>query len=158
MEPRTGIPAGNRQKVALALSTMLADEFVLYLKTRNAHWNIEGSDFHQMHLFFETQYNELDEIMDEVAERIRMLGHYSPATLSAYQQLTRLSELAREKNNSAGFIEELLGDHESIIENLRAHINVFATEFGDAGTSDFITGLMEKHEKMAWMLRAHFSK
>ncbi|MCR6722601.1 MAG: DNA starvation/stationary phase protection protein [Chitinophagaceae bacterium] len=154
MEPRIGITKDNRQKVAVALSTMLADEFVLYLKTRNAHWNVEGPDFHEKHLFFESQYDQLDEIMDEVAERIRMIGHYAPATLQQYSQLTRLSELSREKNDSAGFVTELLADHESIIENLRAHINHFASELGDAGTSDFITGLMEKHEKMAWMLRA----
>lgn len=154
MEPRIGIAKDNRQKVAVALGSMLADEFVLYLKTRNAHWNVEGPDFHEKHLFFESQYDQLDDMMDEVAERIRMLGHYAPATLQQYLQLTRLSELSREKNDSTGFVTALLADHESIIENLRAHINHFANELGDAGTSDFITGLMEKHEKMAWMLRA----
>lgn len=154
MEPRIGISAENRQKVAVVLGSMLADEFVLYLKTRNAHWNVEGTDFHEKHLFFESQYDQLADMMDEVAERMRMLGHYAPATLQSYLQLTRLSELNRGKNDSSGFVTELLADHESIIENLRANINHFANDLGDAGTSDFITGLMEKHEKMAWMLRA----
>jgi starvation-inducible DNA-binding protein len=155
MNPAIGITKDNLAKVAHALNGILADEFLLYLKTRNAHWNVEGPDFHAMHLFFESQYNQLDDIMDEVAERIRMLGHYAPATLKAYLELTHLSEQSREKNDSKGFIKELLGDHESVITHLRENINLFANDLQDAGTSDFITGLMETHEKMAWMLRAH---
>lgn len=137
------------------LNGLLADEFLLYLKTRNAHWNVEGADFHEKHKFFESQYEALDEIMDDVAERIRSLGHYAAATMKAYLELTHLTELNREKNDSAGFIKELLQDHESIIIRLRENINHFANNLHDAGTSDFITGLMETHEKMAWMLRTH---
>src|SRR5258708_5135204 len=113
MNPEIGITEGNLSQVAHILNGFLADEFLLYLKTRNAHWNVEGPDFHTMHKFFEEQYEQLDEIMDNVAERIRMLGHYSPATLKAFLQLTHLTEETREKNDSAGFIKELLGDHES---------------------------------------------
>ena len=155
MNPEIGIKKENLSKVAQALSGFLADEFLVYLKTRNAHWNIEGPDFHQMHKFFEEQYEQLDETMDQVAERIRMLGHYAPATMRSYLELTHLTEQSREKNDSAGFIKELLGDHESIIIRLRENINLFSSELNDLGTSDFITGLMETHEKMAWMLRAH---
>ena len=155
MNPEIGIKKENLSKVAHILNGFLADEFLLYLKTRNAHWNVEGSDFHTMHKFFEEQYELLDETMDEVAERIRMLGHYAPATMKSYLDLTHLTELSRQKNDSAGFIKELLGDHESIIIRLRENINLFASKLNDFGTSDFITGLMETHEKMAWMLRAH---
>ena len=155
MENIIGIKGENHSKVAHILNGFLADEFLLYLQTRNAHWNIEGPDFHTMHKFFEEQYEQLDEIMDEVAERIRMLGHYAPATMKSYLELTHLSEKSREKNDSTGFIRELLVDHESIIIRLRQHINLFANELKDIGTSDFITGLMETHEKMAWVLRAH---
>jgi len=155
MKPQIGISKENLTKVAHVLNGLLADEVVLYVKTRNAHWNIEGADFHAMHKFFEGQYEQLDEIMDDVAERIRALGHYAPATLKAYLELTHLTESSREKNDSAGFIKELLSDHETIIIKLRENINSFANELNDSGTSDFITGLMETHEKMAWMLRAH---
>ena len=154
MNPKIGITKENLSKVTHALNGFLADEFLLYLKTRNAHWNIEGSDFHTMHKFFEEQYEQLDETMDDVAERIRSLGHYAPATLKVYLELTHLSEQSREKNDGAGFAKELLADHESIIIRLRENINYFANELHDLGTSDFITGLMETHEKMAWMLRA----
>ena len=154
MEPKIGITKDNLAKAAHILNGFLADEFLLYAKTRNAHWNVEGPNFHEKHKFFEEQYEQLDEIMDDVAERIRSLGHYAPATLKAYLELAHLTEESREKNDGAGFVKELLTDHESIISRLRENINHFANKLHDAGTSDFITGLMETHEKMAWMLRA----
>ena len=155
MKASIGIKPANLQAVATELSKLLADEFILYTKTRNAHWNVEGTDFHSMHIFFEQQYEHLDEVMDSVAERIRQLGHYAPATLQSFLSLTHLTEKLGERNDSPGFIKELLTDHENIIIFLRENINKFANEYGDAGTSDYITGLMEDHEKMAWFLRAH---
>lgn len=155
METIIGIKPENLAAVAHKLAVMLADEFLLYIKTRNAHWNVEGADFYSKHKFFEDQYEQLDETMDDIAERIRSIGHYAPATLKEFLQLTRLTEKSREGNSGDGFIKELLADHESIIMHLRENINRFANEYHDLGTSDFITGLMEAHEKMAWMLRSH---
>jgi starvation-inducible DNA-binding protein len=155
MQPNIGISAENLSQISHALNVILADEYLLYTKTRNAHWNVEGPDFHSKHLFFEAQYKELDEIVDSVAERIRSLGHYAPATLKIFLQLTHFSEKLYEQNDSIGFIKELLSDHESMIIHLREKVNVFANDLKDAGTSDYITGLMETHEKMAWMLRSH---
>ena len=150
-----GINEESRKAVSDQLVKLLADEFVLYTKTRNAHWNVEGPDFHSMHLFFESQYEQLDEAMDSVAERIRTIGHYAPATLKSFLDLTHLTEKTRNKNDSFSFIKELLEDHESIIEFIRGNIDPFASKYHDYGTSDYITGLMEGHEKMAWMLRSH---
>lgn len=155
MEPNIGIGEQSRLAVSQQLNKLLANEFLLYAKTRNAHWNIEGSDFHSMHMFFESQYKQLDEMIDSIAERVRKLGHYITGTLKQYLQLTHLTEYAEYNNDSISFIKELLENHESIIVFLRGNINTFASEFNDAGTSDFITGLMEDHETMAWMLRAH---
>ena len=155
MKPNIGITNENLSEVAHTLSTILADEFVLYTKTRNAHWNVEGPDFHSKHLFFEGQYQQLDDIVDDVAERIRSLGHYAPGSLKSFLDITHLSEVLHDANTGPGFIAELLNDHESIIINLREKINVFANDLKDLGTSDFITGLLETHEKMAWMLRSH---
>src|ERR1700674_5315264 len=115
MNTNIGINQKNLQAVVIELTKLLADEFVLYTKTRNAHWNVEGTDFHSMHVFFEQQYEQLDETMDSVAERIRQLGHYAPATLQSFLSLTRLTEKSGAKNDSQGFIRELLADHESII-------------------------------------------
>ncbi len=158
MQIEIGITDNNRQQITNKLSIILADETVLYIKTKNAHWNVEGPDFYDKHKFFETQFGQLDELIDAVAERIRTIGHYAPATLKSYLDLTRLTEQTSEKNDSQGFIKELLEDHQSIIFNLREHIVIFADELNDIGTSDFITGLMETHEKMAWFLRSHLNK
>ncbi|HEY4324662.1 MAG TPA: DNA starvation/stationary phase protection protein [Mucilaginibacter sp.] len=155
MKPNIGISPEHLAEISLTLSQILADEFVLYTKTRNAHWNVEGPDFHSKHLLFESQYNEIAEIVDTVAERIRILGHYAPATLKQFLELTHLTELTREKNDSEGFIRELLNDHESMIIHIRGQINRLAEKLKDAGTSDYLTGLTEYHEKTAWMLRSH---
>lgn len=158
MKTEIGINEANRSAVAKELSKILADETVLYNKTKNAHWNLEGVDFYEKHKFFETQFMQINELIDNVAERIRTIGHYAPATLKSFLALTHLTEGTSEKNDSQGFIKELLADHQSIIIILREHIKPFANEYHDAGTSDFITGLMETHEKMAWFLRSNLIK
>ena len=155
MKINIGLDEKQAKVVATQLSKLLADEYILYTKTRNAHWNVEGADFYEKHKFFEMQYTQLDEFIDKIAERIRTLGFYTPATLASFLSLTQLTEFSREKNDSKGFIKELLMDHESIIFKLRENINSFATDLHDLGSSDFITGLMEEHEKMAWLLRSH---
>ena len=155
MNAKIGISQENLAEVAHELSKILADEYVLYTKTRNAHWNVEGADFLEKHKFFEGQFEQIDEFIDSVAERIRTIGHYPPATLTSFLALTHLTEVSREKNDSHGFIRELLADHETIIEKIRENINHFTDDFHDAGSTDFITGLMENHEKMAWFLRSH---
>lgn len=157
-KPNIGISDKNRETIADQLSKILADEFVLYSKTLNAHWNIEGSDFHAVHLYLETLYNEQQKIVDTVAEKIRTVGHYAPAQLKKYLQLTHLTEESFEKNDSQTFFSELLEDHESIIVFLRENIKPMAEKLKAEGISDYITGLMEYHEKTAWMLRSHLSQ
>ncbi|MCK9450476.1 MAG: DNA starvation/stationary phase protection protein [Bacteroidales bacterium] len=152
-----GISDKNRQAIADQLSKILADEFMLYSKTLNAHWNIEGSDFHAAHVYLETLYNQQQGIVDAVAEKIRAIGHYAPGQLSKYLELTHLSEKSLDGNNSQTFFAELLEDHESIIIFLRENIRSMADKFMAEGISDYITGLMEYHEKTAWMLRSHLS-
>lgn len=158
MNPKTEIQEANSQAVADELIRILADENLLYIKSKNAHWNIEGPDFYDKHVFFESQYVQLDKMIDSVAERIRTIGHYAPATLKSYLSFTHLTEQTLEKNDSQGFIRELLADHQSLILILRGHIKSFGDEFQDLGTADFITGLMRTHEKMAWFLRSHLKK
>ncbi len=155
MEATIGIASDNLTSISHALNSILADESILYTKTRGAHWNVEGINFHSMHLYFESQYQALQDMIDEIAERIRMLGHYAVATLREYIELTHLTEETVQPNSSEGYIKSLLNDHDTIIIHLRENINYFNDKLHDAGTADFITGLMEKHEKMAWMLRAH---
>jgi|SRR5688500_2268992 len=149
-----GISEDNRQAIANILNHLLADEFVLYTKTRKFHWNVKGIHFHDLHLFFESQYKELAEIMDEVAERIRKIGHYSLGTLQQFLDETNLLEHTDDGSSAEVMIEALLEDHETIIRELRKAIDPIQEKHKDAGTADFLTGLMEQHESMAWMLRS----
>lgn len=156
MKTNIGITEKNTDAVAVELAKLLADEFVLYTKTRNAHWNVTGDNFHANHIFFENHYKQLDELIDSVAERMRKIGHFAPATIKSYLELTQLTEYSERSNDGLGFMKDLLQDHESIIEFLRGNIVPFAEKYKDYGTSDFITGLMETHEEMAWMIRSYF--
>lgn len=158
MNPNVGISDKNRQNVVKILNALLADEYVLYTKTRNYHWNVVGPQFNDLHKFFETQYSELNEVVDEVAERARTLDGHAFGTLAEFAQHARLKERPGDYPDAAGMLEDLLGDHETVIRQLRGDLETAAAKHKDVGTSDFLTGLMEKHEKMAWMLRAFLEK
>ena len=156
MKANIGIKESQLKSVSQELNKILADESILYLKTRNYHWNVEGDNFKGMHEFFESQYQQLELIIDEVAERIRKLGHYAEARMKDYLQLTRLDE-GEYTNKQKLQLQNLLADHESLIENLRKFIVETLEENNDFGTNDFITGLIEKHEKMAWFIRSYLN-
>jgi starvation-inducible DNA-binding protein len=149
-----GLSDKQRQGVVEILSRLLADEYVLYTKTRNYHWNVVGPQFHDLHKFFEAQYEALDGIIDQVAERARSLGGPAVGTLAEFQKLARLKEHPGRYPGARDMLENLLGDHEAVIQTLRRDLETVAERHGDIGTNDFLTGLMEQHEKMAWMLRA----
>ena len=150
----TGISKENSKKVAEILNQLLADEFLLYTKTLNFHWNIEGSNFHSLHLFLDEQYNRLQTIVDSVAERIRKIGHFAKGSMTEFMQVASLSEQPGGAAVSEDMFNQLLDNHEAIIRKTRGLIYDFDEEYDDAGTSDYITGIMKEHEKMAWMLRA----
>ncbi|WP_324027268.1 DNA starvation/stationary phase protection protein [Maribacter sp. BPC-D8] len=157
MKTNIGITEENRAKVAEHLSKILADEFLIYTKTLRAHWNLEGIDFHTKHVFFEDHYNAIKEFVDGVAERIRKIGHYAPATLKQFLQLTHLSEEIEGDNSSLNYMKVLLEDHDTIIVEIRKIIPTIEEDLNDVGTADFLTGLLQEHEEMAWMLRASVS-
>lgn len=155
MKTNIGLSSKNIQQVVNELSKLLADEFVLCTKTKKAHWNVEGPDFHEKHLFFKAQLDQLDIIVDDLAERIRSLGHFAPGTLKQFLQLTHLTEVnSEDKNDSKTYMKDLLVDHESIIIHCREQISQFADKYNDFGSADFITRLLGEHEKMAFLLRA----
>lgn len=149
-----GISNAHTQAVANELNSLLADEFVLYTKTRKFHWNVEGVNFHELHAFFEKQYDQLAIIMDEVAERIRKIGHYALGSMKHFLQEATLLESEDQSATAAEMLEQLLEDHETIIRRLRGNIDKFEEQYKDVASADFITGLIEQHETMAWMLRA----
>ncbi len=154
MKPNIGLNDSDRQGVVAILQTLLADEYVLYTRARNYHWNVTGPQFNDLHKFFEAQYEAIDAIIDEVAERARALGGTVGATLAEFVKGTRLHETPGRTPAALDMVGDLLADHETIIRQLRADVEACAAKFHDAGTQDFLTGLMEQHEKMAWMLRS----
>ena len=153
-----GIKKSNRKAVVEMLEQLLADEYLMYTNYRNAHWNVEGHDFHTKHVYFEEEYGKLETILDAVAERIRMLGFYSPGSMKRFIELSQLDENGPEQNDSISFMEILLEDHQKVITFIRKSIGENAEEHNDEGTADFITGIMQQHEEMAWMLRASVKK
>jgi starvation-inducible DNA-binding protein len=154
MHPNIGLLDEQREGVVAILNTLLADEYLLFTKTRNYHWNVVGPQFNDLHRFFEAQYNELNEIVDDVAERSRALGGNAFGTMIEFLKATRLKEESGYYPEAGHMIANLLADHETLICHLRTDLETCAEQYHDAGTTDFLTGLMEQHEKMAWMLRA----
>jgi len=154
MQPNLDISVENRKKSAHLLNLLLADEFVLYVRTLNFHWNVESLHFRDLHKFFEDQYEDILGIADSVAERTRAIGHHSFGTMAEYLKHTRLKEHPGKDFSDKEMIKHLLHDHEAIIRVLRVDQEVTMTKLKDAGTSNFLLNLLEKHEKMAWMLRA----
>jgi starvation-inducible DNA-binding protein len=156
MKQNIGLPENHTLEISKLLNALLADEVVLYAKTRNYHWNVTGPHFGILHKFFEEQYDKLAELTDSVAERARQLGHFAVGTLADMLKLTHLTE-GQAADNSDKMIRNLLDDHETVIRVVRNDINDISGKYNDQGTADFLTGLMEDHEKMAWMLRAHLA-
>ena|SRR5579862_5597884 len=154
MIPNLGIPEGHRSSVVQLLNTLLADEYLLHTKTRNYHWNVVGPQFHDLHLFFEKQYEQLDHIIDDIAERVRTLGGVAFGTLAEFLTHTRLTEHPGQQFGAKEMVQHLLTDHETLIRQLRQDAAACDRQFFDAGTSDFLIGVMAQHEKMGWMLRA----
>jgi starvation-inducible DNA-binding protein len=152
-KPNIGISDRHREGVIQILNTVLSDEFILYTTTRNFHWNVVGPQFSQLHRLFDEQYQELNTVVDEVAERTCALGGKGLGTLVDFLEHTRLKERT-ETGDAQIMIAALLGDHEELIRHLRDDSNACSETHQDKGTDDFLTGLMEQHEKMAWMLRA----
>jgi starvation-inducible DNA-binding protein len=153
--PSIGIPTGERNKITGILSAVLADQHVLYQKTRNFHWNLKGHRFHTLHELFEKQYLELAEAIDETAERIRMIGGTSPGSKAEFLKHASLKEVKGELIHGEAALEGLAADHESCVRSLRKAIIEADEKSDDAGTVDFLTQLIRAHEKTVWMLRSH---
>ncbi|MGP8078411.1 MAG: Dps family protein [Thermoplasmata archaeon] len=152
-EMTIGIETVQRGAVVGLLNRLLADEYVLYTETRKCHWNVTGPTFHDLHKFFEAQYEELNTVVDDVAERIRALGGWPAATLAEFTKASRINERPDPILRAEQMLRNLLADHEQLIRGLRQDSEA-CVGHGDTGTNDFLIGLMEQHEKMAWMLRS----
>lgn len=155
LKPNIGISAANLKKITASLSEVLADTEVVYIKTRKFHWNVSGESFMEHHKLFEGQYKQLEEAIDEIAERISKLGSPTPGTMEEFKKLSKLKESPGTIPSTNEMVKELLSDHETIIQSLRKKIDECDDDFKDAGTADFLTALMEKEETIAWTLRRY---
>lgn len=142
----------DRAKVADQLDQLLADSYSLYLKTHNYHWNVTGPHFGSLHTLFETQYTELALAVDEIAERIRALGHRAPGSYSEFAKLSEVPE-ATGQPTAMEMVDHLAADNETCA---RTASKVFeaADSVGDQPTADLAVTRQQLHEKSAWMLRS----
>jgi starvation-inducible DNA-binding protein len=149
-----GLSDEQRQGVIDLLNHDLADAYLLLVKTKKFHWDIVGPQFLTLHKLWEEHYNTLTENIDACAERVRSLGGYPIGTMKGFLSVTSLSEHPGDVPMATGMVDILIGDHEQVIRNMRDHIDRCSDDFHDQGTADFLTGLMEQHEQIAWMLRS----
>ena len=143
----------DKEKVVEALSELLANSYTLYLKTHNYHWNVTGPMFTTLHTLFETQYNDLALAVDEIAERIRALGAYAPASYSEFQKLASVQEETGHPK-AEDMIRNLVSDSETLVKSAKKLIDA-AEPVGDDVGVDLGTRRTEVHQKNAWMLQSH---
>lgn len=148
-----GINNKDRKNIADGLSRLLADSYILYLKTHNFHWNVEGPMFNTLHQMFMVQYTELWNALDLIAERIRSLGHYAPGSYKKYTSLSSIDESEEETLSAKNMIKQLLDGHEAVVKTIRS-LYPMADKAQDEATLDLLTQRLQLHEKTAWMLRS----
>jgi starvation-inducible DNA-binding protein len=150
-----GISEKERKQVCKGLSKLLADSYILYLKTQNYHWNVTGKMFSSLHILFEEQYQDLAEAVDVIAERIRALGEFAPGTFAQFTKFTSI----KEENNiptAEEMIHNLVVGNEAVVTTAREIIDLCESAQDDV-TADLMVERMQKHEKNAWMLRSLIS-
>ena len=154
MEVDIGLKKADRKAIADGLAKVLADTYMLYFKTHGYHWNVTGPMFSSLHVLFATQYNELHLAADLIAERIRALGHFAPASYSTYVKLAKIKEGAVEVPPALDMIKALAEGNEILAHTARQAFKA-ADKAGDQPTMDLLTQRMDASEKAAWMLRSH---
>jgi starvation-inducible DNA-binding protein len=147
-----GIPEDQRKAIAAGLSRLLADTYTLYLKTHNFHWNVTGPQFNTLHLMFETQYTELANAVDVIAERIRALGEPAPGSYAAFLRLSSIKE-AEDVPSADEMLRQLVQDQETVVRTAR-EVFPMADAANDEPTAGLLSDRMQVHEKTAWMLRS----
>jgi starvation-inducible DNA-binding protein len=149
-----GLTDQQRQGVIDLLNQDLSDMYLLLVKTKKYHWDVVGPQFRTLHQLWEEQYEALTISIDKTAERVRSLGGYPVGTMAGFLELTSIKEHPGDLPKASEMVLRIMEDHEQVIRNLREHIDSCSEKFHDEGTADFLTGLMESHEEMAWMLRS----
>ena len=150
----------NEAKVEISelMKEILADEFVLYTKARNYHWNVTGPHFYGLHSAFEKIYDELAEDIDAVAERIRVLGSKAPGTLKEFLTLSTLNEEPGKYPDHLSMVQNIVNDFEIVIDKLNSAASKMQNEFSDEVSAGMFYGFVEKYQKTVWMLKSLLEK
>ena len=148
-----GISEKDRAAIAGGLSKLLADTYTLYLTTHNFHWNVKGPMFNTLHLMFMTQYTELWNAVDPIAERIRSLGHPAPGSYAAFSALASIKDAPATPPKALDMVQILVDGHEAVARTARG-IFPLADKAADEPTADLLTQRLTVHEQTAWMLRS----
>lgn len=149
--------AVNFKKSEAVLKELLANTYLVYLKTQKFHWNVLGRHFGLFHKFFQELYGELAGAVDEVAERLRTIGGFAPGSFKEFLALTTLKETTDMRLKDSKMLTILGEDHEKICLFLKKSIES-VHESGDIGTEDFLIERLRAHEKTLWMIRAHLEE
>lgn len=141
----------KNSKLVEQLKKLLADNYVLYLKTQNFHWNVRGAQFFALHALFEQQYTDLAAAIDEIAERIRALGEYAPGSFKAFSALASIKEAKDAPIGATEMVKVLHDDQVHLVKSLKKAVATAAEE-GDEVTAGLLTDRLATHEKNVWML------
>lgn len=149
---QTGISPEDRAQIAKALGIVLADTYMLFIKTQGVHWNVSGPAFVSIHELTEKQYENMYTAIDEIAERIRALGAKAPASYRKYGELSSIKD-EDEPQTAEHMLKMLESDHETAVLNMRAAVE-WCEDKNDYVTADMLTARMAWHEEAIWMLNA----
>ncbi|WP_404378613.1 Dps family protein [Caenispirillum salinarum] len=152
MDVRIGVPEEHRKRLADGLAKVLANSYVLLGKTHGFHWNVTGLQFHSLHEMFEEQYQDLQDAVDEVAERIRALGFVAPGSLSDFLRMSDIVD-TRKAPDAMDMVRQLAEDNEALSRACKDVVSL-CHQAEDTVTEDLMNGRMAAHDKTAWMLRA----
>jgi starvation-inducible DNA-binding protein len=151
---RNDLTADVRARVSLLLNSRLATAIDLYLQTKHAHWNVKGPSFIALHELFDKLGEELEEYIDEMAERAVALGAVAEGTTNSVIEHTQLAKYPAQISEGLAHVDALANAYATFGKAVRAAIDE-AGRAGDADTSDLFTGISRGMDKSLWLLEAH---
>jgi starvation-inducible DNA-binding protein len=155
---KTTVLSESKVEISGLMKELLADQFVLYTKARNYHWNVTGPNFYGLHSAFEKIYDELAEDIDTLAERIRILGSKAPGTLKEFLTLSTLNEEPGKYPDHLSMVQNIVNDLEIVIDKSNTAASKIQNEFDDEVTAGMFYGFVEKYQKTVWMLKSLLEK
>jgi starvation-inducible DNA-binding protein len=137
--------------IAAALNELLADTFVLYLKTKNFHWHVSGPHFREYHLMFDDQATQIFATVDELAERVRKIGGTTLRSVGQIAKLTTLTENNKDFVEPHEMMKELIADHKTIVANMRT-VHKLTEKYDDVATASLLENFIDGAERRLWFL------